>query len=1285
MRRLFLFHLQMGSNTSGAVSKLSLRLGFLRYAYGLSDTVFMSSEQLDRLWALCLSPSDREHLMEFLADASGDEVNGSSADASIQVSDTGAAHNSYSGQTNNRTPGLSSAFSKQVREYAFQKLICATDVSWEILGMKAYHSFQTLFNDLRRENLSPSSIAGSDIDALWRICLTSGDEMVASESMRDLLFVFANASPEQAIAWSKPASDGHRPGTLAKAASSRLSDTEETFIKRIFECLLQVRQGLEAGDPSSDRAAERSLRILNSAVGQEDFKAASGSSDSRMSHQSTIPVMDMSTVNTATEALGCVPHGLRGQSSYLTISVVGKRTSQTPHSNMGAEPHDEVTHAPTVKLPSTVRFPLNVHPLETLLSVKAKVAEHSNHHVGRVKAISINGRQAKNMPEGGLSTNLNVVPESTTVSQLGVTDGCEIMFLLAGQPLPTNNNNQSKKVQSKRRACLDLAKMFAEDEEHEGKDHYFDTLLSVLEALPVSQDESMSEGIPQTKVDSSRLVWDLLLAMPSNPGIVDRVRALALSKASLSPGPTNPEDSDTMAVDAPQHNEEWGLLLDGSCLHRSVYTMQVVDSFLQPAPEILCSIPDATTKIRLGTEMSKEAKAFRKGFVSTGGFDAFLRLFTQGSNQKDDGQRRRTRRGDAVALRVLKCCFFGSAAGNAVVDDGLPELDESGTALLENLNKNDSRNMLRRLAEVVVSDSAVFDSTVIDALAMVRLLLKHQQADDETIYFVELPDKLSERFVTSLLLRQNKAAMAAASASSAARVRKSAQELVLSGLQYHALPWLAEALKEISVESDNTEEFFSVLRELVEGSKGMDSDMLTNLGTATCEKIAAQPQKTNAAAVIDSVTGVLCGCLQLLHAIIDTCGGSALVEGAPLLLKAAGSSSWAKRANVLNAEDAALIDIMGALFDGYLSSAENPSLAPPCCDKVSRQLGFEAVASAARACQSQAGYFALVQRITDIVDFAAPFLRHRWAVNASETENSRNQSNVSKYSGLRNQGCTCYMNSFLQHLFMMSDLRKKICSAPLPSSLRSVGGSVVAKGSDLVGKLISLQWTTGLSYEATVKAFDDATGMHTIQYCPLPLQPMANRPNTHQQQQIQIHQQRMQEEVQSAPLDLPEEFALAEGRPGKETGVFDIVTANEDATAGENSGDLSADGALASAGESEEQAAARRLLEEIQRTFVHLEEGTRGRCFDPRTLVEASGVLKLEFDVWQQNDASEYAMKLLDRLEVPLKRYAPKHFKYLESSFGLKQTKQKLCKECGLKVSIRVMTSYCASSHLHSF
>jgi len=103
--------------------------------------------------------------------------------------------------------------------------------------------------------------------------------------------------------------------------------------------------------------------------------------------------------------------------------------------------------------------------------------------------------------------------------------------------------------------------------------------------------------------------------------------------------------------------------------------------------------------------------------------------------------------------------------------------------------------------------------------------------------------------------------------------------------------------------------------------------------------------------------------------------------------------------------------------------------------------------------------------------------------------------------------------------------------------------------------------------------------------------------------------------------------------------------------------------------ELEDESWSRHLLEEVQRTFIHLKEGSKGRCFDPRALVEASACLKLEFDVWQQNDASEFSTKLLDRLEISLKKWAPKHFRYMDHTFGLKQTKQKICKECGLETN----------------
>lgn len=63
------------------------------------------------------------------------------------------------------------------------------------------------------------------------------------------------------------------------------------------------------------------------------------------------------------------------------------------------------------------------------------------------------------------------------------------------------------------------------------------------------------------------------------------------------------------------------------------------------------------------------------------------------------------------------------------------------------------------------------------------------------------------------------------------------------------------------------------------------------------------------------------------------------------------------------------------------------------------------------------------------------------------------------------------------------------------------------------------------------------------------------------------------------------------------------------------------------------------VLEQVQRTFVHLRDGER-RFFDPIRLVEACRCLNLEYLVHQQNDASEFCDKLLDRIESGMKAAA---------------------------------------------
>ena len=109
--------------------------------------------------------------------------------------------------------------------------------------------------------------------------------------------------------------------------------------------------------------------------------------------------------------------------------------------------------------------------------------------------------------------------------------------------------------------------------------------------------------------------------------------------------------------------------------------------------------------------------------------------------------------------------------------------------------------------------------------------------------------------------------------------------------------------------------------------------------------------------------------------------------------------------------------------------------------------------------------------------------------------------------------------------------------------------------------------------------------------------------------------------------DTKEEFCfrLGEGggRPGKETGAVSIVWGDTPSSRGEGK-------------TMTQDEATTQVLEQVQRTFLHLRDGER-RFFDPIRLVDACRCLNLEYLVHQQNDASEFCDKLLDRVESGMK------------------------------------------------
>lgn len=1206
---------------------LSERLHILRYVYGVGDEIFMSSPQLHSLWQLCIFPRDREELMIFIASASstGHTTN---ARASPVVEIQGA--------TVQPEDILSAAFPDDVCASAFLDLFCSPTVTFQYLGEGAYRSFQFMYNKLRVSG-SAQAATSAAIDTLWRICLGAGNDAVASQAMKDLLAVY--------IAY------GGENGWVGAKASD-LMETEpsdDSFGRRVFDCLSTVKRGLDNKDASAGLAAERCLRILNAAIGQAGL--TSSISASTLSRLATLPEEAQ-----LRETVACLPHGMRGQACYRRINIMVKRT-QNAQAAQGQQPSDRDGRNPT-----TFRFSLDVHPLETLLSLKMKVASHCECTVSAVKPISVSGRLggATRNSSGAEPTplNLNVVPDDSVIDELGVAHGCEFVFLIADRsPQQAPNPGSAKAARAQR--SRDLSDIFCDNrQDFSGK--LFELLLGVLESLPHSEADDMVDDV-SAGTDTHKLVWDLLLAMPTNAEVAARVLTTAQS------------DGDAMEIDSKQ-SDQWAKLLDLKSFHRSVYVLLAIDAFLEPAVEVLSSLPKEQ-RIKLETETIDDAIAFRQGFIKSGGFDSVVQFFSSTEDHFGRSQSM-ARMGNAVALRILKCCLFGN--GNLIrLQQGIPatSLDEAGSHLMQSLS--DAKGLLKSLAAMVVKDSGISTSTISDILKFLRLLFASPKTAQD---FVSLPDGMAEKFLVNLLLWEGTVDGSRLNASTSAfKIRKNTHDLISTTpvLADHALPWLIAAVNDIQVSSDSTADFFDVLQRLVSDeratarSKHASNHELNDLATAVCRKLASCPRLTSETALADFPTGVLCGCLALLRAIIETAGGSVLKEGTSILIKGLKVHRWSESLGSPNkgmfsivsqfrskvkSEDLVLIDLMGIIFDAFLSPGGSSSVVAICCDKESRQRGFDVVGASARSCVGPEGYIALVSRITSLVTSAAPFLKHRWGQGGSGAEGQgRSGRNASKYSGLRNQGCTCYMNSFLQQMFMMPELRKSMCSAPLPASVRSSGGAVSSKGAELVGKKVAMQWDNGVSYDAIVESYDNTTGMHTIRYCPMPVATVSGA----------SHQQVQPEDIARLPELLPDEFLLSEGRPGKETGVFEVVGSVNNKP-GETVSRSSKENEVE---ETEDEAASRHLMEEVQRTFIHLDEGSRGRCFDPRALVEASACLKLEFDVWQQNDASEFATKLLDRLETSLKRWAPDHFRYLDHTFGLKQTKQKICKECGLKVS----------------
>jgi ubiquitin carboxyl-terminal hydrolase 9/24 len=1193
------------------------RLIVLRHVYGLSepivgasDPIVMSLDMVKNLWTLCADNlEDREALMVFIASA-------------CHTSNLADGHHLIQTKANiainNKVPNvLSPVFTDEVFRAAFVGILCSPNLDYTRLGQNGYASFEELFVSLRHSPYASLEDKRVALDALWRICLTAANDFVAAKAMTDLLGVYV--PPPQTV------QDGR----------------EEDFGERVFECLNQLKTGMEARTDvaRAHQSAQRCLRILNAAIAQQ-VEGGFSMTRSTLNRLSRLPL-----TGNLEDAVKCLPHGTRGKAACLCIGVIAKRPQLQPNG---------MSNQQQPRLPSTNRFALNVHPLETIISVKAKVAAMCQcENLFFVRLVQINGRSTARAADivSGTQPNYTNLPEDTVMDELGVVHGCETVFLITERA--TTAAAAGPPARSVRLTYGgDLSRVFFEESKF--ADQLFGMLLEILALLPGTDPEVLAEA-NETTASAHQLVWDLLMAMPSNVKLASRVRSACGLGAGGLPPPI--AKNDAMDVDA-AGADTWSQLLETGHFNRSVYVLLTVDAYLQPSIETMSVLP-AGQRAALEEQLRSDSSSFHRAFIDSGGLAAVVRFFSTADD--DDCHKSETRRGNAVALRILKCCLYADAGKDMLPAGSHLSPDSTGTDLLHSISYTEG--LMKSLTTMVVNDPGISSLTIIDVLRFLGLLFKSEQSAST---FVNLPSGMAKRFVVALLSRDEDGDVVRTSSTVTAslQVRTATRDLVLTTPQLanEALSWLVEAVKSVDVRSESSLELFQTIESLiVEGTTTARTrrptvEELQALAKSTCQKISVCPRPSSESDVLDLSSGVICGCLSIVRALIENFDGSILQQGVGILLQGGIIPRWSSGLQ-LTSTDVTLLDLMGVMFEGYLTPVESSSVSI-CFDKESRRHGFSVVAAAAKCTTGGAGFLILVEKVGNLVAVCAPTLRHKWSqFGGGLNSMARSNRGSSKYSGLRNQGCTCYMNSALQQLFMMPELRGSLCAAPLPSKIRTSGVVSASNGPDLVGKRISVQWDSGVYHEAIVEGYDDSSNMHTIRYCPVQVATVSG-----------VHNQVRPEDIARLPPVMQDEFVLSGGRPGKETGVYDIVpelgAANAEAT------DQPQEGTVTDkVTETKDETDSRHLLEEVQRTFTHLDEGSKGRCFDPRALVEACACLKLEFDVWQQNDASEFVTKLLDRLEVSLKRWAPSHFEHMDHTFGLKQTQQKICKQCLLKTN----------------
>ncbi|KAJ8577395.1 hypothetical protein ON010_g1808 [Phytophthora cinnamomi] len=850
-------------------------------------------------------------------------------------------------------------------------------------------------------------------------------------------------------------------------------------------------------------------------------------------------------VSSARKKQTFVPHGLNGRGAYFTIKVIAQRIPSSNASGAGASAPATSSHENAVRT-----MQASAYSNQTLWLFRKQIEKLVGHPMQQTKI---------------LSSGSAITGDQKTLADLQITESSELRVLMFNSVVQRSSSNLMDQDQVMNSAGKEspTSPSSLSSQNHPGlviaRDaSYFGILFHVLDIV---EGHSVHE-----------LLWAFLKQIPTSEELLNRVSSIGA--AEVSDGDVNmssPSDDPANGGSKP----DWSSLVKGISSHQAIYTLQIMDALLLPSD--VAKVPFAQT--------------YLQRFVSGGGFHEVLSYFIDANFHESSFNE-----GAAVALRILKFCLFDSGHEN-----GLYSATANGDVPAAVLSGNDSLAVDHARGE---SDEAPRTKIIVEQSRYDQLVLKI--AELVVSEYTRVEEKTPAKKTAYRILID-----AVKTVESIVSIAHDAAAKYIKALEPRAI--IVNIFMKFESEQVR-DQWLSSLESVCKAS-----DFAAEVVFEECAQSIDRIE--NVTAQCDQYTRMLCSlarleggksssyCQRLAQAVV-----SKLRRGFSSKFLACNERSgevligfleFLREVLVVHADVRAGIarDIVDVVYEECLFTlpSEDRHRCPLCVSLETRRPAFKLLASAISFDSSI--LHDLQGRLTRLFT-RSDALRFKWG-----QENNIETRGNGEHVGLKNQGCSCYMNSFLQQLFMHPTLRQGLLGAkvaPRPTPQEPTKAEAENFPERLIGCRVALECLGGRVYEANVIGYDDLSGQHTMRY----------------------------------DNGGEASFVLAEGRPGNENGRYVILQpelTGPDATL--------------------------EVLRQLQRTFCYLRDSEM-RYFNPKAFVDSCTCLNLEFSVYQQNDATEFCDKLLDRLETGLKT-TPQGTRCLQDVLGGKLISQKLPKDCG--------------------